>query len=48
VLTPLDLPAWGKKNGVQVMTPKDFADRDAFRDAVFDRAQAELPGPILP
>jgi L-lactate dehydrogenase complex protein LldG len=44
VLTPLDLPAWGKKNGVQVMTPRDFADRDAFRDAVFDRAQAGITG----
>ena len=44
VLTPLDLPAWGKKNGVQVMTPKDFADRDSFRDAVFDRAQAGITG----
>jgi len=44
VLAPLDLPAWGKKNGVQVMTPKDFADRDAFRDAVFDRAQAGITG----
>ena len=44
VLTPLDLPAWGKRNGVQVMTPRDFADRDAFRDAVFDRAQAGITG----
>jgi L-lactate dehydrogenase complex protein LldG len=44
VLTPLDLPAWGKKNGVQVMRPGDFADRDAFRDAVFDRAQAGITG----
>lgn len=44
VLAPLDLPAWGKKNGVQVMTPKDFADRDSFRDAVFDRAQAGITG----
>ena len=42
VLSPLDLPAWGKKNGVQVMTPGDFADRDSFRDAVFDRAQAGI------
>lgn len=44
VLTPLDLPAWGKKNGVQVMTPRDFAERDAFRDAVFDLAQAGITG----
>ena len=44
VVTLLDLPAWGKKNGVQVMNPKDFADRDSFRDAVFDRAQAGITG----
>jgi L-lactate dehydrogenase complex protein LldG len=44
VLAPLDLPAWGKKNGVQVMTPKDFPDRDSFKDAVFDRAQAGITG----
>jgi L-lactate dehydrogenase complex protein LldG len=44
VVAPLDLPAWGKKNGVQVMTPKDFADRDSFRDAVFDQAQAGITG----
>ena len=44
VLTPLDLPAWGKKNDVQVMTPRDFADRDSYRDAVFDRAQAGITG----
>lgn len=44
VLAPLDLPAWGKKNGVQVMTPKDFPDRDSFRDAVFDQAQAGITG----
>jgi L-lactate dehydrogenase complex protein LldG len=44
VLTPLDLPAWGKKNDVQVMTPRDFTDRNAFRDAVFDRAQAGITG----
>ena len=44
VLTLLDLQAWGKKNGVEVMTPKDFPDRDAFRDAVFDRAQAGITG----
>jgi L-lactate dehydrogenase complex protein LldG len=44
VLSRMDLPAWGKKNGVQVMTPRDFTDRDAFRDAVFDRAQAGITG----
>ena len=44
VVAPLDLPDWGKKNGVQIMTPKDFPDRDSFRDAVFDQAQAGITG----
>ncbi|HXZ37389.1 MAG TPA: hypothetical protein VEL68_15320, partial [Thermodesulfobacteriota bacterium] len=36
VISQLDLPAWGKKNDIQVMTPRDFADRYSYRDAVFD------------
>jgi L-lactate dehydrogenase complex protein LldG len=44
VVSKLDLPSWGKKNGVQVMTPRDFPDRYAYRDAVFDQAQAGITG----
>ena len=44
VISRLDLPAWGKKNGIQVMTPRDFPDRDPYRDAVFDEAQAGITG----
>ena len=44
VVSKLDLPSWGKKNDIQVMTPKDFADRYAYRDAVFDQAQAGITG----
>jgi len=44
VVAPLDLPAWGKKNNIQVMTPRDFADRYAFRDAVFEEAEAGITG----
>lgn len=44
VIAPLDLPAWGKRNNVQVMTPKDFADRNSFRNAVFDEAEAGITG----
>lgn len=44
VLAPLDLPAWGKKNDVQVMTPKDFTDRQSFKDAVFNEAEAGITG----
>ncbi len=44
VVASLDLPAWGEKNGVQVMTTRDFSDRDSLRDAVFDQAQAGITG----
>ena len=44
VVSRLDLPSWGKKNDILVMTPKDFADRYAYRDAVFDQAQAGITG----
>ena len=44
VVATLDLPAWGKKNDVIVMTPQDFPHRESFRDAVFDEAQAGITG----
>jgi L-lactate dehydrogenase complex protein LldG len=44
VMARLDLPAWGKKNNVQVMTPRDFPDRSSYRDAVFDEADAGITG----
>ena len=44
VVATLDLPAWGKKNDVIVMTPQDFSHRESFRDAVFDEAQAGITG----
>jgi L-lactate dehydrogenase complex protein LldG len=44
VISMLDLASWGKKNGIQVMTPRDFRDRYSFRDAVFDEAQAGITG----
>ncbi|MBM4330162.1 MAG: hypothetical protein FJ117_02870 [Deltaproteobacteria bacterium] len=44
VVLRLDLPAWGKKNDIQVMTPEDFPDRESYRDAVFDQAQAGITG----
>jgi L-lactate dehydrogenase complex protein LldG len=44
VVAPLDLPAWGKRNNLQVMTPKDFSDRNSFRDAVFNEAEAGITG----
>jgi L-lactate dehydrogenase complex protein LldG len=44
VVAPLNLPAWGKKQGVNVLTPQNFTGRDAYRDAVFDRAEAGITG----
>ncbi len=44
VISRLDLASWGQKNGIQVMTPRDFRDRYSFRDAVFDQAQAGITG----
>ncbi|MBN2398632.1 MAG: lactate utilization protein [Deltaproteobacteria bacterium] len=44
VIAPLDLPRWGKERGIEILTPADFSDRDSFRDAVFDDAQAGITG----
>jgi L-lactate dehydrogenase complex protein LldG len=44
VLAPLDLAAWGRANGVEVLTAADFTGRDAFKDAVFDRVDAGITG----
>ena len=44
VVSKLDLPAWGQKNNIQVMTPRDFPDRYSYRDAVFDQADAGITG----
>jgi L-lactate dehydrogenase complex protein LldG len=44
VVSKLDLPSWGQKNGIKVMTPRDYPDRYAYRDAVFDEAQAGITG----
>ncbi len=41
-IASLDLPAWGKANGVQIMTPRDFPDRDRYRNAVFLEADAGI------
>jgi L-lactate dehydrogenase complex protein LldG len=44
VVTALNLPAWGNKIDVKVMTPKDFKGRDDFKDAVFDDVEAGITG----
>jgi L-lactate dehydrogenase complex protein LldG len=44
VIAPLDLPSWGKGRGITVQVPQDFPDRDSFRDAVFQKADAGITG----
>lgn len=44
VVTTLDLPAWGKKNGLRVLNSTDFKDRGQFIKAVFDEAEAGITG----
>jgi L-lactate dehydrogenase complex protein LldG len=44
VTAPLNLKAWGQKHDLDVMTPKDYSDRNSFRDAVFDQADAGITG----
>jgi len=44
VVASLDLPAWGREQGIAVLTSRDFGDRDSFRDAVFDEAEAGITG----
>lgn len=44
VVTSFDLPAWGNKIDVKVMSPKDFKGRDDFKDAVFDSVEAGITG----
>lgn len=44
VISRLDLASWSQENGIQLMTPGDFPDRNSYRDAVFDQAQAGITG----
>jgi L-lactate dehydrogenase complex protein LldG len=44
IVASLNLAAWGKENGVRVMTPQDFGNRDSFKDAVFGEADAGVTG----
>ncbi|MDD4338935.1 MAG: lactate utilization protein [Syntrophales bacterium] len=44
VLAPLDLAAWGRTNGIDVLKAADFTARDAFKDAVFDQVDAGITG----
>lgn len=42
VMAALDLPSWGQANGVKVLKPNQFEDRQGYKDAVFDQAEASV------
>lgn len=44
VVSPLDLPEWGKKSNVKVFTAKDCRDREEFKRVAFEEAQAGVTG----
>jgi len=44
VVTLLDLPAWGRANQVKVLNPGQFQDREAYKEAIFNEAQASVTG----
>jgi L-lactate dehydrogenase complex protein LldG len=44
VIAPLDLAAWGRKNGIEVFTWRDCRDREAFKRLLFEEAQAGVTG----
>ena len=44
VVTALNLPPWGKENGVKVLNSRDFIDRKLYTSAVFEEAQTGITG----
>ena len=44
IITLLDLPSWGEANGVEILFPTAFKDRDSFKHAVFEEVQAGITG----
>jgi L-lactate utilization protein LutC len=44
VVTPMGLPAWGKRHGIEVLTPKDCKDREDFKRIAFDEVEAGVTG----
>jgi L-lactate dehydrogenase complex protein LldG len=44
VVAPLDLPEWGRKSNVEVVTPKDCQGREEFKRVAFEDVQAGITG----
>lgn len=44
IIASLNLKSWGCKLGITVQTPQDFSDRNSFKDALFQNADAGITG----
>lgn len=44
ILAPLNLPEWGRQQGIEIASQKDFPDRASFKEAVFHWADAGITG----
>lgn len=44
IIASLKLPEWGEDSGIEVLTAKDFATVEAYKDAVFNKVQAGVTG----
>jgi L-lactate dehydrogenase complex protein LldG len=44
VISPLDLPEWGRRSSVEVFTAKDCRDREEFKRVAFEEVQAGVTG----
>lgn len=44
VIAPLNLSGWGKQNGIEIWTARNFADREEYKEAVFNQVQAGITG----
>lgn len=42
LIMSLDLKSWGREHGLSVAFPHDFKDRESFKDAVFNQAEAGI------
>jgi L-lactate dehydrogenase complex protein LldG len=42
LITSLDLKSWGRERGLSVSFPHDYKDRDAFKEDVFNHADAGI------
>jgi len=44
IITLMDLPSWGEENGIEILLPAHFKERDSFKQAVFAEVQAGITG----